>query len=677
MKIGAVTLRDERAEDRFARFARTIMKVQDAPTLPRLWQSMIDGLCEVADADWGAILVPATEDLGDDLYSYNLSPESRDLIAGLLAEVKGGNERLSLSELLAAAGIDCLPPPLRLQSSLALPIREAGRVMGSICIGRNFGFTAEDEVLLRLFAGQAEVVLRKEMAGRKAQDEVRRKEAERLRLNKILSNLPDGIIYAEASSEKIEANRKAAEMLGCSLETLADITLLDGRCCCQNGQPLPLDQLPIKRALRGEYVTGEEHLIARSDGSTLPILCSAAPVFDAEGNVTAAITQFQDMTHVKEAQQRIEELSAERSRLLSAAADQLRRLQVLLDAAPVGIIVVQGTDAQTAVFNQELSRIVGFTPSAEQGLASYSSQVVLRRPDGSVCPIEERPLERALLRGETTRAEEMVLELQDGRTIPVLAHAAPVHGSAGEVTGAVGILEDRSRLIELQQQRADFVAMVGHELRNPLTIIKGAASIVRRRHSTLEMDQLTDLLSGLERQADRLGDLLNNLIDITRLESASFPIIKSPVRLEPLIADACIQFESAGGMNELQVSVEKGLSPVDADGRRVIQVITNLINNAAKFSDIDSPVKVRAEQSQPGWAKITVRDHGLGIAPEDLPRLFQKFSQLHAESREKGSGLGLAICKGIVEAHGGDIWAESDGPGLGASFSFTLPLARP
>ena len=178
--------------------------------------------------------------------------------------------------------------------------------------------------------------------------------------------------------------------------------------------------------------------------------------------------------------------------------------------------------------------------------------------------------------------------------------------------------------------------------------------------------------------ADYMRDLLGDLLDVARIETGELSVAPAPADVATLVDEARSRFQSGGGRNNLRIDLPPELPLVMADGRRIIQVLNNLLTNAARYSHEASAIGVSAVRE--GYhVAVSVTDEGRGIAAERLPHLFRKFSRIDGEDRRRdiaGSGLGLAICKGIVEAHGGRIWAESDGPGLGARFTFTIPVAQ-
>ena len=192
----------------------------------------------------------------------------------------------------------------------------------------------------------------------------------------------------------------------------------------------------------------------------------------------------------------------------------------------------------------------------------------------------------------------------------------------------------------------------------------------------LGTDEVRELFGIIDEQADRLRDLVDNLLDMTRIEAGTFAVVTEPTDLQEVVQRAVRDFAVAQPDHDVQTHAPDGLPPVSGDGGRLAQVIGNLLSNAAKFSPANAAIEVYLAADDEG-VTVSVRDQGRGITSDEALRLFQKFSQLVDQegSNVTGHGLGLAICRGIVEAHGGRIWVESDGHGHGSTFSFTLPVA--
>ena len=189
---------------------------------------------------------------------------------------------------------------------------------------------------------------------------------------------------------------------------------------------------------------------------------------------------------------------------------------------------------------------------------------------------------------------------------------------------------------------------------------------------------MTQFFRIIRDQSESMRHLIGDLLDVARIETGTLPVSPEPVEVTVLVDEARSRFQSGGGRNNLQIDLPPDLPRVLADRRRIVQVLNNLLSNAARHSSDLSPIRVAAVRDGVHVA-FSVADYGVGVPAERLPHLFRKFSRLDGEERGRevgGSGLGLAICKGIVEAHGGRIRAESDGLGLGSRFTFTLPAVK-
>ena len=286
-------------------------------------------------------------------------------------------------------------------------------------------------------------------------------------------------------------------------------------------------------------------------------------------------------------------------------------------------------------------------------------------------------LARALGAGEAVRAEEIVITVPDGRSVATLVNATPIRSDDGEVESFVVTLQDLTPLEELERQRAEFLGVVSHELRTPLASIKGSATTLKELANSLDPAEMDLFFRIIEQQADQMSDLITDLLDMARIESGTLSVSPEPSDGAALVDRARNSFLSGGGRDNIRIDIEPDLPPVMADRRRIAQVIGNLLSNAARHSPESSAIRLAAARDGVQVA-FTVGDDGTGLSDDLLPQLFRKFSRIDGDDRDRGiagSGLGLAICKGIVEAHGGRIWAESEGPGLGSRFTFRLPVA--
>ena len=280
--------------------------------------------------------------------------------------------------------------------------------------------------------------------------------------------------------------------------------------------------------------------------------------------------------------------------------------------------------------------------------------------------------------GETVRAEEIVLLAPDGRSVTALVNATPIFSEDGEVESVVVTLQDMTPLEDLERLRAEFLGMVSHELRIPLAAIKGSTDTLLENAADLDPAEMTQFFRIIRDQSESMRHLIGDLLDVARIETGTLPVSPEPVEVTVLVDEARSRFQIGGGRANLVIDIPPRLPRVTADRRRVVQVLTNLLSNAARHSNELSAIRVAAVRDGVHVA-FSVADDGVGVPAERLPHLFRKFSQLDGEERGRetgGSGLGLAICRGIVEAHGGRIRAESDGLGLGSRFTFTLPAVE-
>jgi len=232
------------------------------------------------------------------------------------------------------------------------------------------------------------------------------------------------------------------------------------------------------------------------------------------------------------------------------------------------------------------------------------------------------------------------------------------------------------KTLELERLKSDFVAVVSHELRTPLAVVIGNLELLSDDRFWKLEPQQAKFLTAASTNSNRLLHLINDILDFSKLENASLPMTRSPNELGEVIRQAAENLRRLFEEREinLKIDIPDDLPLAEIDEQRIAQVLTNLISNAIKFSPAGAPVEVSVTHDGT-VATVRVRDCGEGIRREDMPKLFKKFSQLDSKSTRKagGTGLGLAISRGLIEAHGGKIWAESE-PGQGSTFVFTLPL---
>ena len=220
----------------------------------------------------------------------------------------------------------------------------------------------------------------------------------------------------------------------------------------------------------------------------------------------------------------------------------------------------------------------------------------------------------------------------------------------------------------------ELLAVASHELKTPATVIKTQAQLLLRclGSGAPAGEDMAEGLTMIAQQADRLGRLINTLLDLSRIEAGQLELERVPTDLGRLAESVAAALQVTTDRHCLDVVAEPGVVG-SWDPRRLEEVITNLLGNAIKYSPRGGRIEVRVE-ARDHAACVTLRDPGLGVAPEDLPHLFERFYRGRARQGIDGDGLGLSICRALVVAHGGQVWAESDGPGRGSTFGFSLPL---
>ena len=351
-------------------------------------------------------------------------------------------------------------------------------------------------------------------------------------------------------------------------------------------------------------------------------------------------------------------------------------LEALVNTSPVGVLVFDARTMEVVKFNREAHRIISGTGNQDLPFEQLCSMMTFRRIDGQEIPHDELPLERSIRKGETVRAEEVVIHLPNGERVSTLINTTPIHSEGGEIVSVVATIQDITPLEDLERLRAEFLGMVSHELRGPLTSIKGSAATALRASVPLDPAETLQFFRIIEDQADHMRDLISNLLDLTRIETGTLSVAPEPTDVASVIDRARSALLSSGYRNSVDVDPISDLPPVRADGQRIVQVLYNLFSNAARHSREWSPIRVTASLRDP-YVAVSVTDEGSGISADRLPHLFSKFSRIDGHDRDeqvRRYGLGLAISKGIVEAHGGRIWAESDGHGHGTRFTFTIPM---
>ena len=341
-------------------------------------------------------------------------------------------------------------------------------------------------------------------------------------------------------------------------------------------------------------------------------------------------------------------------------------LEALIETCPVGVFVLDATNGAPLSLNREARRILAELEVEEQSPEWVRDALVCRRGDGREVRLSD------LGNAETVRAEEVEISAPGGRSVRALIDATPILAAGGEgaVERVAVTLQDLAPFEALERERAEFLELVSHELRAPLAAIRGSASTALEDRHDADRDELRQYLRIVAEQTGRMSGLIGDLLDAGRIGAGTLAVDPAPEPLAGIVERARTAFSGSGGRHAVTIEAPEGLR-VMADARRIVQVLTNLFDNAARHSLENAPILVSAVRDG-AEVSVSVTDGGEGIAPEQLPHLFRR----HAGKGRGGSGLGLVICKGLVEAHGGRVRAESAGVAQGTTVTFTLPAAE-
>jgi PAS domain S-box-containing protein len=361
----------------------------------------------------------------------------------------------------------------------------------------------------------------------------------------------------------------------------------------------------------------------------------------------------------------------ELARQYDASVAERSTLTTILDSMNEAVYEVDGSGVLTRV-NRGTCRLLG--RRADEILGKRACDV-LRWEDvgGRLLEDDEYLYRETVGRGEIRELSDRFFRGAGGRRIPVSISSAPIFGARGRAVAAVQVVRDISREREAETLKDQIISLVSHELRTPLGHIKGFASSLL--DPEVQWDEATqkDFIAEIDHEADRLAALVSDLLDMSKIESAGAASLeKGRVRPADLVRQALASVSKVTSDHAVSSTVTEDLPDIVVDGPQIERVVGNLVENAGKYSDPGTKIDVSAWIEQ-GQVTFCVQDEGPGIPDEYLDQIFEKFFRIKAgRPRTPGTGLGLPICKGIVEAHGGRIWVETE-EGRGSKFCFSLP----
>jgi PAS domain S-box-containing protein len=551
-------------------------------------------------------------------------------------------------------------PHLRFYAGVPL-ITPDGLAIGSLCVcdrvprSLTRQQTSYLEVLARQVMSQLELryavaQLQREMTRRTRTETFLRDSEDRYR--SVLTAMDAGVVLQLADGLIWACNASAERILGAPASKLMGQTSIDavGRPRREDGSPLPPSEFPSAVALRTGLPSSDVVVeLDRADGSTVWISANARPMIRVGATKPhAVVTTLTDITSLRAARRSAEE-----------AEERFRRLS---DAAKEGIAITER--GIIVAVNRAFCTLFGYQERDAIG-RSATDFIILAEID---------TVGDAIARNEEGTYETVGLR-KDGTTFDIEVSGTQLPGNANG--GRVAAIRDISERKAVERLKNEFVSTVSHELRTPLTSIRGSLGLIEGGVAGAVPERVRDLIRIARTNADRLIRLINDILDLEKMDAGKLELRRRLIEPAVLVAATIAEMRGMADSEGIQLAhTVSGPSSLNADPDRLQQVLTNLLSNAIKFSPAGAVVRVRVFESSPGIARVEVEDAGPGIPADLIDRLFRKFEQLDGSDRRArgGTGLGLAISRAIVEQHGGRMGVQSD-PGVRTVFWFELPCS--
>jgi len=562
--------------------------------------------------------------------------------------------------------VEVISPVLRsrIKSLIAAPLVVEGRVIGVVDVGtaRPHHFTEGDLRILQLVASRAALAIENARLLQQARFEQARWQA-------TVESMLDPVAVVDREGRLVFMNTAYRQLFGPAARVGLGVEERPAayQLFHPDGRPVRPEELPLyQAAVLGQEARNVE-LVQRADGQVRVAVWNAAPLRQ-DAHIAGAVAVGRDVTRERQAE-------AERERLLGEVQRRAAELDATITSVADGL-VIYSPSGEIVRMNPAAQDILGYTEAMRRRpMGERLTLLRMQLPDGRPLPVDVSPPRRAL-RGETVRGMIVVVHPSTGRAVWLSVSAAPIRGTDGELAGAVVTFTDITRQHELQEQLEDVLRAVSHDLRNPLAVVQGQAQLLLR---ALDKAGVT----GPERKsadailtsAQRMNRMIQDLVDAARQEAGLLKLERRPVDLREALLSLIERLATTFDTQRIRVVAPDDLPRVLADADRLERILTNLLSNALKYSPPGSEVTITLER-RGGEVVTSIRDRGPGIAPDELPHLFERYYRgPAARAAPEGLGLGLYITRMLVEAHGGHIWAESQ-VGAGSTFSFSLPIAQ-
>jgi PAS domain S-box-containing protein len=475
---------------------------------------------------------------------------------------------------------------------------------------------------------------------------------------------------ADAQGDLVEVNERWCEFTGASVAQIMAGGLR------QFFHPDDLDAVRaawLRGRQAGEYVEAQARLKSAA-GEWVMHLIRAVPVRDARGEVEAWVTNWIDIEERMRMEAKLRSTDRELSR-------RVAELEALLDVVPIGIAIA-GDPAGTQIrgnraFNEMLRAAAGANTSKTAPAGEAPTWFRVFR-DGSEVPDDKLPMQLAAATGQPVLGQQIDIVFDDGSTTSLLGQAVPLLDEDGATRGAIGTFTDITEIKEAEEAlraanraKDEFLGLVSHELKTPMTIILGNALLLSR---AVNEDDRSAMAADIRQEAERLHQIIENMLALARVDAGS-TIEPEPVSIRRTAERVVASHRARHPWRQITVTYEDGLPAALAVPTYVEQVLVNFLNNAEKYSANDTPIDVLA-RTQSGDIHVAVLDRGAGVAADEAEAVFSPFYRSsRTADTASGFGIGLAVCKRLVEAQDGRIWLLPR-PGGGSEFGFSLPVAE-
>ncbi len=366
-------------------------------------------------------------------------------------------------------------------------------------------------------------------------------------------------------------------------------------------------------------------------------------------------------------------IAVNNARLYEQLTHEKRRLGAILEFSADGVVIMDGAH-RIQTFNRAMSNLIGVP--ANEAIGRKFEEVLVLKNKRAGTTLEEAEAKGWPLVGSLQPVfVEGELQRRGGGKVSVEIAFAALLSREGQLVNIIADVHDLTRLRAAEEMKATFISAVSHELKTPVALIKGYASTLRRADARWDEATVRESLKVIEEEADHLAELIENLLDASRAQAGNFKLTPVELDIDDLVVRVAKKFEAQTQSHRIVADIASDMPLVFADEARITQVLSNLISNAVKYSPPGSEIRITG-RATPDEVIITVSDQGVGVAPEDRTKIFERFYRSESAIRRgtPGAGLGLYLSKAIVESHGGRIWVESSGDGQpGSRFSFSLP----